>query len=530
MASTKDDAPGRRGVGGLPVPSAGGAESHRLSPESIGSPAPRCWLRARAPLLAAVLAAPGLALGYTVNTTSDLTDPVLNGFCGTTVFFGCSLRAAIQEGNANANLTTITVPAGRYVLTRAGANEDNALNGDLDILADTVIEGAGAAETIIDANGLDRVFHVHPGVSLTLRDVTVTGGALPSGTGGTGGGIYAYSAAGLHLERTRVVDNDAFHKGAGVYAVVVDELSITDSEISENLLTHNPPFTPYGAGIATQEVVETVITGSTIALNRCPEESPGCNGGIDARSCQSFGVTVRNSTIAANDDDGLYASDCDVDLIHASIVDNGGYGVGFVSYDGGDTLYVRSSIIADNGLGDCWSSGGIYDRMGGQNLASDSSCGLNASLGDLPGTDPQLHPLGLYPAATRSYTPEWSSPVIEAGDSATCTLTTDDQDGYPRPQDAFDSGSAACDIGSIEVAPCRTGIAPGNGLHLLYLGALDPGVYESCTFIDSAGCQIETGDAVEFHARELVKLSGGFAVEQGGSFAISFSRYAGSEP
>ena len=69
----------------------------------------------------------------------------------------CSLRAAVMEANAFPGADTITVPAGNYLFTIAGAGEDGAATGDLDLTDDVTIAGAGT--TIVDGSGLDRVLH-----------------------------------------------------------------------------------------------------------------------------------------------------------------------------------------------------------------------------------------------------------------------------------------------------------------------------------------------------------------------------------
>jgi hypothetical protein len=78
---------------------------------------------------------------------------------------------------ANHRLTgthTIRLPAGNFILTRAGRGE--AETGDLGIKGNIVILGAGAKSTTINANNLDRVFDVRSG-SLILQGVTVRGGS-----------------------------------------------------------------------------------------------------------------------------------------------------------------------------------------------------------------------------------------------------------------------------------------------------------------------------------------------------------------
>ena len=129
-----------------------------------------------------MLAAAARAAPITVNTTTD----TLTGS-------QCSLRAAIQAANANAAVAgcaagsgtdTITLPAGDYKLTIAPSGGDDNASGDLDISSNLTINGAGAAATTVDANGLDRVFSVSAGEIATIAGITITGGH--AGTQGIG--------------------------------------------------------------------------------------------------------------------------------------------------------------------------------------------------------------------------------------------------------------------------------------------------------------------------------------------------------
>ncbi|MBA7659247.1 hypothetical protein ES703_67221 [subsurface metagenome] len=75
---------------------------------------------------------------FTVNSTDDATDVNPgDGVAETAPGNGiCTLRAAIQEANALAGPDTINLPANTYTLSIAGANEDAAATGDLDITDD----------------------------------------------------------------------------------------------------------------------------------------------------------------------------------------------------------------------------------------------------------------------------------------------------------------------------------------------------------------------------------------------------------
>ena len=150
----------------------------------------------------------------------------------------CSLREAILAVNAppgsgdcvraDANANTIQLGAGTYTLTRAGAHEDAASTGDLDLLAGTVsltLVGSGAGQTTISAAGLgDRLVDVRPGApSLAIQNMTLTGGRAPSGTPGNPGAAGGLGEAGgairsagpLALTDVVVTDNRAGNGGAG---------------------------------------------------------------------------------------------------------------------------------------------------------------------------------------------------------------------------------------------------------------------------------------------------------------------------
>src|SRR5262245_50695424 len=99
-----------------------------------------------------------------------------------------SLREAVLLANDNRQDDTIQLAVGNYNLSIAGANEDAGATGDLDLTESgrtLSIVGAGAALTAINANGLDRVLQVFPGVTVQLRNLSLTGGDVL----GDGGGL-----------------------------------------------------------------------------------------------------------------------------------------------------------------------------------------------------------------------------------------------------------------------------------------------------------------------------------------------------
>jgi len=120
------------------------------------------------------LAAGAPALTLSVTTTNDLV--AVDGVT--------SLREAVQAANLLGGPDTIDLPAGTYVLSIPGSNEDAAATGDLDVGDVLLVQGAASGPTIIQATAGDRLFHVLPGASLTLSNLNLTGGS-----GGSGGAV-----------------------------------------------------------------------------------------------------------------------------------------------------------------------------------------------------------------------------------------------------------------------------------------------------------------------------------------------------
>ncbi|MGB4873082.1 MAG: CSLREA domain-containing protein, partial [Candidatus Promineifilaceae bacterium] len=153
-----------------------------------------------------------------ISVTTTLDELDANGLC--------SLREAIQAANTDTAVDAcaagsgendvISIPAGHYLLTLAdpvGVVEENGnATGDLDILHSVALVGAGSAQTIIDGNGIDRVFH-QPGAAtqVTVSDVTVQGGDLGVGTSVnySGGGFSLISGCALTLTNVLVTQNQA---------------------------------------------------------------------------------------------------------------------------------------------------------------------------------------------------------------------------------------------------------------------------------------------------------------------------------
>lgn len=249
---------------------------------------------ARLLLVAATIVAwPGSALGATfiTNSTVDAVDAVIgNGVC-LTAGGVCTLRAAIQEANALPGPHLIVLVPGIYRLTIAGRGETNAATGDLNVkvLAGLTIQGTAAATTIIDGNGLDRVFLANFGL-LTLNDLTVQNGY----PGAAPGGCILNMGVSLFLTRVVVKSCQADGPGAGICVIGGPAtVNLTDTTISQNVVTNNSG----GGGLYLVNDIFATLTRTTVSAN-----AAGFAAGIRASGTSAFQVTltVNDSVIAQN--------------------------------------------------------------------------------------------------------------------------------------------------------------------------------------------------------------------------------------
>jgi CSLREA domain-containing protein len=396
-----------------------------------------------------VPAQPALAATITVTTTADEF--------GTGA--GCGLREAIQAANTDAayggcsagsGSDRIVLPAGTYTLTISGSEDANT-SGDLDILADLEILGAGVATTIVDGNDIDRVFDVDPvetGVTVLMSDLTVRNGDAPGTV--CAGGIWNHGA--LTLIRAAVIDNRG-GCGAGIenydntQPAPLQTLVLTDVLISGNQ-TDNPS-NGVGGGL-TNEVDRTATLTNVTISNNTAEADGGGLWHVGAAGT----TTLNNVTITGNTADSVPGTD-------------GGGGIHNVN----GTVNMANSIVAGNtdasgNTGpDCE---GDITSQGYNLLGNDTGCSFTATTGDKIGTgaapiNPMLGPLADNGGPTATHALLTGSPALDAGNPATpgsggTACAAADQRGAPRN----------CDMGAYELVQClgvavnRVGVSTGT--------------------------------------------------------------------
>lgn len=379
-----------------------------------------------------LLATPGFAL----NVYVDRLDDEYNG-CS---LDSCSLREAIQLVNNNASYDTIFLPAGTIELSRVGAGEDDNSSGDLDLRRSVTIVGKGPGVTIVDANFLDRVFHImDPGVAVLFERMTITRGGNPSmGDGGAGVFVKQGTAVFLHCD---IVGNHSpllgvtSGCGGGISATLGAVLWLEDSSVRWNSADW------LGGGIFSNSQIFTLR--STISHNFAGDGGAAVYGGegniTDSTISSNFGPTTEGGAIH------VFGQ---LTIEFCTLTDNTEPTITMFSSSTHVTL--GRNII--HGQCEPLGSAGPPTSLGGNIETPGDTCGLSPAIDLITPLDPELGPLGFYSGTTETHRPSPNSLVLDlAFPPGVPDCTRPDQRGFPRPQNASGGGSPQCDVGAVEV-------------------------------------------------------------------------------
>lgn len=357
------------------------------------------------PFLMAILAllvVPAHAANIVVNSTAD------NLTAGDGL---CTVREGIQNANLAAGGDTtggdcvagaagadvVLVPAGTYLLSLAGVNDDLNASGDLDIREPMDLRGDGAATTFLDGQALDRIVDVR-----TSGIVDITGLTLRNGNASQGGAMHIFSDPLVNVElidvelrdnqaatggalailrgsiemfQTKMIDNTATGQGGAIYAFPVSgamSVYLEDSEIRGN------QSQGVGGGITIHGgVLDTDLILSEVLLEDNTAAGPSGSGGA-LFTAGTVEVGLDESTFRGNFADqhggAIYHDGEVLDIVGGIVELNEADGMG-----GGIWLGQNSGILA--------TLSGVQIRQNQSNVTptfiGDGGGGIRCETGDL---------------------------------------------------------------------------------------------------------------------------------------------------
>jgi hypothetical protein len=397
------------------------------------------------------LPASASAATFTVNDLDDVHDsefpgPFTDGVCDASGADGCTLRAAIEEANADALHDDITIAVPGTITLSLGPmlpTQDVAITGDV-------------GGTVVDANGTGRVFSLS-GPGVVLNDLTITGG---SSAGGSGAGIFD-NASSLILDGVTVSGNTLSSAGgdggAGIATTASSTLlQLTDSTVSGNTITGTSGL---GGGISSQGPL--TLIRSTVSGNSSTLDGGGRGGGIDMNPGSTVSLIIKNSTISGNHSGGnnvgggggggIFTNNnvTSPSISGGTIAGNTTLGIGGgVRFTAPTAAVSRATMYAFNtaaeGGDNCGNVTGFSAPS--SNIDTGTSCNMGTGSGNQENVLAGDLDLGALadnggPTLTRAIGPD--SAALDAAPD--CGGLVDDQRGLTRAQ------GIDCDVGAVEL-------------------------------------------------------------------------------
>ena len=448
-------------------------------------------MRSAALLFCSLLTPTAWAASFIVDRLDDAVDQSPGDGQCLAATGGCTLRAAVQEGNALAGADEVILGAGTHTLSLAGADEDLGASGDLDISDALSISGVGTAATLIDASALDRVLDLLPGVPdyhVSLQDLTLRNGRLELIAFSDGGaGMRVGAGVQLQLDRVDIRDNTAPNQ---IDAIGLSNRGCVTGNRVRLLDNLDPAATDFTMALAGA----IAVAGEDSCLTLIDSEIRGNQGSHAGaiRADEGAPFTLRRSLVTANSGgaSGAFLLNNFNDVLLENVTVSGNLGDGAILVDGGALLTVINSTITNNtGLFSQPVVGGIHDVHGGfgrtfisntilsgngpgflsddcrviqsldgGNILGDSArCQHQTLPSDQLDVDPGLGLLADNGGPTQTHLP--GPNAIDHGVNSACL--PDDQRGLDRPQDGDGDGQPVCDVGAVEAIDDDTIFADG---------------------------------------------------------------------
>jgi hypothetical protein len=300
-----------------------------------------------------VVLSTGVALGLgSIGANAEAAAPI--EVTNTSDYDAGSLRQAITDAALNGpGLDTITFAP--------GIGDQIVLESSLLIQSPVDIEGPGAGELTVDADGNNNVFRMYdmPAYDLpvTISGLTITGGDATS----DGGGIFSTGIAGpapeLTVADSVVTGNHTDDDGGGIYTNK-GSLTLIDSTVSANTSSGGVEQ-PDGGGIAVFDTDGDQETEVSIQRSRITGNTTTHSGGGLLLLYPGAGISITGTTISGNHsltgsgggveayfttDSGTF--ELDSSTVSGNSADNGGGGLALTGAR--QPTVIRDSTISGN--------------------------------------------------------------------------------------------------------------------------------------------------------------------------------------
>ncbi|WP_257389041.1 choice-of-anchor Q domain-containing protein [Tahibacter caeni] len=321
---------------------------------------------------------------------------------------GATLIDSVVSGNTNESHCDVCAPQGG----------GGSVVGDATLVRSTIADNVVTSTNHYGGGGGFRFFG--NGARAELLDTTVSGNQADS----AGGGLIGPGSGVLHVERSRIENNEAGNL-AGL------------DEAGGGIL---------GFGCAV-ELIASSVSGNVSGAD---------GGGVNLLFGEYAPSPSRfvNSTISGNgarEGGGIFASGGDVEISNTTIAFNTATrrGAGFSADEYTYNIQLHSSIVANNQTGTSAANVWAFPETvsGADNLIPTGGGSPAEMPGDTVTADPQLLPLAGNGGGTLTHALAETSPAIDAGSNAAASVY--DQRGafYLR------SYGAGVDIGAYEAQP-----------------------------------------------------------------------------
>ncbi len=331
----------------------------------------------------------------------------------------------------------------------------------IDISKNTTLDATGQ-NVIITVSPIvpnQRIFKVNPGFSLTLKNITLTGGKAKDGTtnqGWAGGAVL--NSGTLVVIDSKFLGNEATEGGAIANFAADANLTISGSFFGGNKASNGGAIINFSAN---QNNIDTTFFGNNAASN------------TGSAIVSDFGtVNINNSAFTTNNGVASIYNQATLNLTNSTISNDPGGGIGTalqntntanvtnstlsvltvaggaaISNDNG-TLTIKNSIVHNRNSATGEACSGSITNSGNNLQWPGNSCGAGINSADPKLDATPLNNGGLTPTIALLT----GSPAINTANPALCPAT--DQRGFARV--------SICDIGAFEFGATSGPIGPNR--------------------------------------------------------------------